>query len=484
MIIRLATTYDLPSIKSLRKIVFGTEDRGGIDGKYIVAEESGHILGFIYVRIGSPYEWQRYIDSTCEENMYEIGRLTVEQNERNAGIAHALMHASKLWCVSRNWADKFCIFAYPHMIETYKKMGMKETENKCKTGTLMVGDKNCRTFSKYPIYIDIRSTHGGSAFETCDDIPIEKRWISADVLDAWFTLPTYEVNEYMIRSSPPTECKQLVEKIHKERKIPYERSVVVGSGSSDLIFRSIPLWVEKNHRVLTLKPTYSEYPHVIKNVVGCVNFNEVEESNFENELKTKVWDWVILVNPNSPTGTWFENIEEIVKDNPNVNFWIDETYIDLSGKRSIETLCCDNLYVCKSMSKSYGLSGMRVGYITGPAQSYLMYRLKLHTPPWCVSYPAQVMACRALDNHEYYINMWEKTREYKRHIIHKIEKFCTANEGTVNFYTINLDKPNELYEYMKTQNIYIRVIDNGVRIAVRNESDNEQIINALEKFFN
>lgn len=483
MIIRVAQKCDIPSIKSLRKEVFGTEDRGGIDGEYIVAEDAGRIVGFVYVRFGKPYEWQRYIDCVYDENMYEIGRLTVEKTERNAGIAHSLMHASKLWCVSRNWANTFCIFAYPHMIETYKKMGMKETEYTCETGTLMMGDTNCRTFSKYPIHIDIKSTHGGTAFETCDDIPIEQKWISADVLDAWFAAEHNTINSYMVRSSPPTHCKQLIAKIHSERNIPSDRSIVVGAGSSDLIFRSIPLWIEKNHRVLTLKPTYSEYPHVIKNVVGCMNFAEVDELNFECEFKTKTWDWVVIVNPNSPTGNSMDNIEQLVKENPNVNFWIDETYIDLAGKQSVESLCYDNLYVCKSMSKSYGLSGMRVGYIVGPHESSLMYRLKLNTPPWCVSYPSQIMAYKALENHAYYEDKWRKTQEYRKYIISRIEKFCKVNEGTANFYTISLNNPETLCEYMKNKNIYIRQIDNGVRIAVRNEEDNEHIINALEEFF-
>jgi len=484
MIIRIYQKTDLPQIKCLRKTVFGTDDRGGNDGEYIVADDAGHIVGFVYVRIGKPYEWQRYIDTPYEDTMYEIGRLTVEKNERNMGIAHALMHASKLWCVSRNWAKNFCIFAYPHMIETYKKMGMKETEHTCSSGTLMTGDDNCRTFSKYPIHIDIKSTHGGSAFEVCEDIPVEPQWISADVLDAWFVPPIDEtIHHQMIRSSPPTHCKQLIDKIHKERNIPRERCVVVGAGSSDLIFRALPLWIERSHRVLTLKPTYSEYPHVIRNLVGCMHFTEVEESNFENELKSKTWDWVILVNPNSPTGTWFDNIENLVAENPDVKFWVDETYIDLSGKKPVESLCYTNLYVCKSMSKSYGMSGMRVGYIVGPSESYLMYRLKLHTPPWCVSYPAQFMAFKALENHQYYDEQWKRTREYKKYIISKLENVCKINEGIANFYTIVLDNPNELCEYMKTQNIYIREIDNGVRIAVRNEKENEQIIHQLLKFF-
>lgn len=485
MIIRISQQCDVQAIKLLRKRVFGTEDRGGNDGQYIVAEDSGTIVGFVYVRIGKPYEWQRYIHTECEDCMYEIGRLTVDETVRNSGIAHSLMHASKQWCISRNWAKKFCIFAYPHMIETYKKMGMVETEYTCKNGTLMIGDGTCSTYSKYPIDIDIKSVHGGIAYEKCSDIPCEQRWISADVLDAWFTPPNdiINLNSYMIRSSPPTTCKQLIDKIHIERKIPKERSIIIGAGSSDLIYRALPLWVDKHDRVLTLKPTYSEYPHIIKNVIGCMNFTEVDETNFDHVFKSKNWDWVIIVNPNSPTGTWMNNIEQLVKENPTVKFWIDETYVDLAGKKSIETLCYDNLYVCKSMSKSYGISGMRVGYIVGEKENYLMYRLKLNTPPWCVSYPSQYIAYKALENHEYYENKWKETLEYKKYIISKIEKFCTVKQGTANFYTIQLDNPEKLCEYMKQKNIYIRLIEDGVRIAVRNSDDNEQIIIALESFF-
>jgi histidinol-phosphate/aromatic aminotransferase/cobyric acid decarboxylase-like protein len=181
----------------------------------------------------------------------------------------------------------------------------------------------------------------------------------------------------------------------------------VGSGSSDLIYRALPLWLTPKSRVVVLTPTYGEYPHVLRNVIGC----DLVQVGALDQVNWAAVDMAVLVNPNSPTGTWAD-LEPVVAANPRVLFWVDEAYVDYAGKASMEKCDYPNLYVCKTMSKAYALSGARVAYLVGP-NDHRMDRVKAHTPPWVVSYVAQVAAVAALDDHHYYEGMWELTRQLR-----------------------------------------------------------------------
>ena len=81
--------------------------------------------------------------------------------------------------------------------------------------------------------------------------------------------------------------------------------------------------------------------------------------------------------------------------------WVDETYINylpdaVSLEPSVRSL--PELVVCKSMSKCYALSGLRVAY----AVSQNMATLRRYIPPWAVSLPGQLAAVAALRNEAYY----------------------------------------------------------------------------------
>src|SRR5207302_1441068 len=92
--------------------------------------------------------------------------------------------------------------------------------------------------------------------------------------------------------------------------------------------------------------------------------------------------------------------------------WIDEAYVEFAGAdQSLEHFAAEseNVVVCKSMSKVYALSGLRVGYLCGPPD--LMGPLRSLTPPWAVSLPAQVAAVKALQYPSYYASRYLETSD-------------------------------------------------------------------------
>src|SRR5262249_1883521 len=103
---------------------------------------------------------------------------------------------------------------------------------------------------------------------------------------------------------------------------------------------------------------------------------------------------------------------------PQTRIWVDETYVEYAGPgESLERFAAEseNVIVCKSMSKVYALSGLRVGYLCGGAHQ--LESLRGITPPWIVGLPAQVAAVRALQDSAYYaVRLAEvaKDREWLR----------------------------------------------------------------------
>src|SRR5262249_43456948 len=139
--------------------------------------------------------------------------------------------------------------------------------------------------------------------------------INADVLDAWFD-PSPKVLDalrdhlpWLLRTSPPTGCEGMIRAIARARGVA-SRSILPGAGSSGLIFLALRQWLTATSRVLILDPMYGEYAHVLERVVGC----KVDRLQLERQegyalapaqLRKAIargYDWVILVNPNSPTG--------------------------------------------------------------------------------------------------------------------------------------------------------------------------------------
>src|SRR6185503_1009555 len=100
--------------------------------------------------------------------------------------------------------------------------------------------------------------------------------------------------------------------------------ILPGAGSSDLIFEGLQRWVTPASRVLILDPMYGEYAHVLENVIGATVDRLALERKRGYEvdpdaLAARVacgYDWVVLVNPNSPTGRHVprQTLERIISE--------------------------------------------------------------------------------------------------------------------------------------------------------------------------
>ena len=357
--------------------------------------------------------------------------------------------------------------------------------------------------------------HGGAFFDAIgtafDDLSRRNGVINADVLDAWFP-PTPRIVarlaphlEWLIATSPPTACEGLVRTISEVRGVP-EANVLPGAGSSELIYLALRRRLGPGDRALILDPTYGEYAHVLGRVVGCrvERFGmrrddgyRIDAARFAERLR-EGFDFVVVVNPNSPTGAHVDRatLESAIATAPAATrFWIDETYVDYAAQgQSLERFAAAsrNVVVCKSMSKVYALSGVRAAYLTGPAD--LLADLRGVTPPWAVGLIAQVAAVEALRDVAYYASRWQETHVLRAALAARLASDLGAEvvPGVANFVLFHLPAgaraPSEVVQRCRERRLYVRdfpemasLAGSALRVAVKDAETNARMLSILRE---
>ncbi|MEX2287044.1 MAG: histidinol-phosphate transaminase [Planctomycetaceae bacterium] len=493
--VRLASQADRQRIYRLRHDVYAQElgqhscNREGVltdaldeFNEYIVVADGDALLGFISITPpgGGRYSLDKYLARDewpfpADDGLYELRLLTVVQTWRAGPIAMLLMHASQRY-LQEHGATRVIAIGRREVIDLYLKIGLKRLGPSFASGAVRYDllsaeledivrcvacfesslerlrtktrwEMECTFFHEPANNASAANPptcfHGGAFFDEIgvgfEDLRRRHEIINADVLDAWFPPAPAVVDvlrehlDWVLRTSPPTQCDGLIEEISRARGVPRE-CLVPGAGSSDLVFRALLRWVEPGAHVLILDPMYGEYRHIFENVIGCqverlmlradAGF-ELDLDELSDQLKRE-YDLVVLVNPNNPTGGHVPRaqLEPILRDAPaTTRFWIDEAYLDyVSPDESLEpfAVTTDNVVICKSMSKVYALSGVRCGYLCGPR--VLMEGLRSTAPPWAVSLPAQIAGVLALRDPDYYSGRYAETRRLRADLSAALEQ--------------------------------------------------------------
>jgi histidinol-phosphate/aromatic aminotransferase/cobyric acid decarboxylase-like protein len=153
----------------------------------------------------------------------------------------------------------------------------------------------------------------------------------------------------------------------------------------------------------------------------------------------------------------------------------------------------ENIIVCKTMSKVYALSGMRVAYLC--ASPHQLFDLISLTPPWVVGLPAQVAAVRALEHAEYYEERYRSTH-LLREGMHQALRSIGIHEivpGEANFLMFHLDESQPTGEQVIQQaqraGVFVRDVRSmgsnlgfsALRISIKDPAGNERVLRKLQQ---
>lgn len=359
-----------------------------------------------------------------------------------------------------------------------------------------------------------KAFHGGASFDAIgtDFADLSRRHdiVDADVLDAWYepapaVMATLREHlPWLIKTSPPTHGDGLRAAIAARHGLTTEH-VLLGGGTSSLMYLAFPKLVARGDTVAILDPMYGEYRHIFANVLGAnVVGCELREADafapqphdIVDAVRDRGAKLLVMVNPNSPTGAVLgrDGLHTLLAALPKTTrVWIDETYIDfVPDVPTAEALVHQDprVIVAKSMSKFFALSGLRVGYLCAAPE--LLGELETFNPPWSAGLLAQCAAVKALEEYAWYRQRAAQTHAMRERLMQRVG----AIDGLVPFASVTnfflfatgrVPAP-ELVNRCREQGVYLR--DCGslsdrfgarfVRTAIKDEAGNERIAAAIE----
>ena len=169
------------------------------------------------------------------------------------------------------------------------------------------------------------------------------------------------------REYPLGGIERLTQSISKYVKMPKEM-IGVGNGSDQIIDLILNNFASKETKILTSDPTFGFFEERCKLYsISTKKISFDENMNLDLEkflLNSKKADILYLDMPNNPTGFQFQrkDLEKLIREF-NGLVVIDEAYVEFSDYSIVEmTKKIDNLIVLRTLSKSFGLAGLRVGY--------------------------------------------------------------------------------------------------------------------------
>ena len=290
---------------------------------------------------------------------------------------------------------------------------------------------------------------------------------------------------------PDPECKELTEKIAEMCSVsPSE--VIVTNGSDEILNFAFIAFCDENTKAVFPNITYGFYP-----VFAQINNVPYEEIPLKDDFSINIEAYcginknIFIANPNAPTGMIIslDNIEKILKTNPNNIVVIDEAYIDFGGESAIPLIKkYDNLLVTQTFSKSRSMAGARIGF--GVASSKLICDLntvKYSTNPYNINSMSMAAGLGVLADPDYMLhNCAEiiKNREFTVSSLKNLGFSCTNSFANFVFARHNRISGKELYLRLKEKCVLIRHFDKEEiaeynRITIGNRHQMEILIEKI-----
>lgn len=302
----------------------------------------------------------------------------------------------------------------------------------------------------------------------------------------------------------PTELKREIAEYVGSVK---PENIIIGNGSIEPIYMLAEFFAPNFEAIIPV-PSFTEYEKATLRVHGKPVFVKLPEDfsmNLESIKKAVTNDTriVFVCNPHSPSGTLYnrKTILELVDfcHKKKIVTCIDENYMEFAELGHKATVASyvekyDNLFVVKSLSKFYGMPGVRFGY--GIANHNLVCDLQDVRLPWSINSLA-VFATRAALRDKEFIELTKRSiAKEKAELVRMIGEIGGLHvfPSETNFLLVKILNrkitSTALKEEMSKEGILIRdcstfvgLDDNYFRVTVRSAKDNLKLIETLKKTF-
>lgn len=299
------------------------------------------------------------------------------------------------------------------------------------------------------------------------------------------------VNRY-----PDPHQKELRNAIAKIKQVDAAQ-LLLGNGSDevlDLIIRSF--CNPGKEEIITTTPTYGMYKVLAE--INDIKLKEVRlRQDFSLDIgnilsaitaSTKI---ILLCSPNNPSGNLLSerDITKLLETFGGLVI-VDEAYIDFCDQPSWSTRLDQypNLIVCQTLSKAWGMAGLRLGICIASAD--IIAVLRKVKPPYNISQPAQEKALARLQDEEGYRSRLAgiiSERERVQAALGKLAIVRRIVPSDANFLLVEFGEAAEIYDALIRKNIVTRnrsgqpLCDNMLRITIGLEAENNRLLKVLKE---
>lgn len=284
----------------------------------------------------------------------------------------------------------------------------------------------------------------------------------------------------------------------------HQDDIVVGNGAAELIKSLISTFTGK---VGFIRPTFDEYPnrYIRERSVDYVPENKdylYSADDIMAFFNDKEIEALVVVNPDNPTGNYIDkqNLIRLIEwaKNKGIKLVIDESFVDFADEEDPSLIknsilgSNPHLFVMKSISKSYGVPGLRLGVLASGDTKTIDY-IKKDVAIWNInSFAEFYMQIEEKYKKDYQAGL-KKIREERVRFQDELSKVphIRVIPSQANYVMVELDGTISPKELLKTLLVKYELLikelttktngKNYLRLAIRNTEDNDKLIAALKK---
>ncbi|WP_312818654.1 histidinol-phosphate transaminase [Kaistella carnis] len=323
---------------------------------------------------------------------------------------------------------------------------------------------------------------GVKSYQTLRDSYINKQAVYLDANEN----PFGEFNRYP--DGDPIKLKKKLAEINLAKT----ENLFLGNGSDELIDLTMRIFCERaKDSILIMNPSFVMYE-----IYAKMNNLQVEKlqlnSDFELE-KDKFLDTVskshakilFLCSPNNPTGNSIDDLEFYIQNFSGIVV-VDEAYIEFSPNDSAVKLLnkYPNLIVLKTLSKAFGMAGLRIG--VGFASAEIVSFFIQLKPPYNISSESQKLALEQLNQVqeiENNIGFIQEEKEKLKKGLDQINEVVKIYSSDANFFLIEFKDAQLIYQKLLDKNILTSLrhpsLKNCLRISVGTAQENSELLKVL-----